>query len=292
MTRNRMAQMAQKYMEYDMIGLHTELPEFPEGRIRLLHAVLSHQDESAKLKDLMAIVASLAQMGLDTHDLVGNESAAGRGGLLVMRARQLKVLAGDYFSGRFYHLLAQAGQVEMIRRIGDAICELNRIKIGFYTKMRQMKLNAEEYLLHGAELKSGLFLSFGHLMTGLYERLWPEIVDRYSRCELLLQELTRLEKPGELGGSWGFWHVLNEGSDEDRLALADKRHDAGFVRQLFDKYSVSDKLSGMLSQTAAQLQGLMERIPSDKLVQELKPLIAPFLKAAGPMPAKVATELG
>jgi len=137
-----------------------------------------------------------------------------------------------------------------------------------------------------------LFLSFGHLMTGLYERLWPEIVDRYSRCELLLQELTRLEKPGELGGSWGFWHVLNEGSDEDRSALADKRHDAGFVRQLFDKYSVSDKLSGMLSQTAAQLQGLMERIPSDKLVQELKPLIAPFLKAAGPMPAKVATELG
>ncbi|MBN2984314.1 heptaprenyl diphosphate synthase component 1 [Cohnella algarum] len=291
MTRNRLAQMAGKYMEYDMIQIHTELPEFPEARIRLLHAMLAYQAESAQHRELLAIVTSLAQMGLDTHDLVENESAAERGGLLVMRARQLKVLAGDYFSGRFYHLLAQAGQVDMIRRIGDAICELNRIKIGFYAKMRQMKLNAEEYLTHGAELKSGLFLSFNHLMTGLYERLWPEIMDRFSRCELLLQELGKLEKPTDLSGSWGFWHVLEEGADEDRRALEEKREDAGLLRQLMVKYSVSEKLSGMLHQTAMQLQSLLARMPSDKLAQELAPLVAPFFRAAAPVSA-AATELG
>ena len=42
------------------------------------------------------------------------------------RSRQLKVLAGDYFSSRFYHLLAQAGQIEMIKQLSNAICEVNR----------------------------------------------------------------------------------------------------------------------------------------------------------------------
>ncbi|MFD1905584.1 heptaprenyl diphosphate synthase component 1 [Paenibacillus rhizoplanae] len=31
-----------------------------------------------------------------------------------MRTRQLKVLAGDYFSSWFYHLLARHGQIEML----------------------------------------------------------------------------------------------------------------------------------------------------------------------------------
>ncbi|WP_027093654.1 heptaprenyl diphosphate synthase component 1 [Cohnella thermotolerans] len=291
MTRNHLAQMAHQYMDYDMIAIHTDLPEFPEGRIRLLHAMLSYQPSSASLKDMLAVVASLVQMGLDTHDMVDNEAAAERGGLLAMRARQLKVLAGDYFSGRFYNILSQAGQIEMVRRIGDAICELNRIKVVFYSKMKQMKLNAEEYLLHGAELKSGLFKSFTHLMSGLYERMWPEVVDRFVRCELLLQEMGRMEKPYRLDGSWGVWHILQEGTEEDRLAVVERRDDPGTLFQLMDKYDVRGKLSDLLNQAVDQLQALLARLPSDELAKELQTLLEPFLKAIRPMPAAM-TELG
>ncbi len=292
MTRKPLAQLAQKYMDYDMISIHTDLPEFPEGRIRLLHAMLAHQPASATRNEMLAVVASLVQMGLDTHDMVDDEPAPERGGLIAMRARQLKVLAGDYFSGRFYNILSQAGQIEMVRRLGDAICELNRIKVHFYSRMKQMKLDAEEYLLHGAELKSGLFKSFTHLMGGLYERLWPEVVGSFARCELLMQEMARMEKPGVLGGSWGVWHILQEGTEEDRRAVVEKKDDPSLLRPLLDKYSVSEKLAGLLGQAVAHLQSLLQRLPSDKLAKELQPLVEPFLRAIGPVRATAMTELG
>jgi len=278
-------------MDYDMIGLHTELPEFPEGRIRLLHAVLACQPASAGLKDMLSVVASLVQMGLDTHDLVDNGRTPAPGGLIAMRARQLKVLAGDYFSGRFYHLLSQAGQIDMVRRLGDAICELNRLKVVFYSKMKQMKLNAEEYLLHGAELKSGLFKSFTHLMNGLYERMWPEVIDRFARCELLMQELLRMDTPSRLNDSWGVWHILQEGSEEDRRAVLELREDPKTLRQLLDKNGVPEKLSALLRQAVAALQAQLQKLPSDKLAKDLQPLMEPFLNAIRPMPAAM-TELG
>jgi heptaprenyl diphosphate synthase len=291
MTRARIAQMAQKYINHDMISLHTDLPEFPEGRVSLLYNVLSQQPAAAAHKELLSLVTSLVQMGLDTHEMVDNEPL-GKNGMIAMRAQQLKVLAGDYFSSRFYHLLSQAGQVDMIRRLSEAVCDINRIKMSLYAKMSHMKLGAEEYLRYGAELKSGLFLSFGGLMTGLYERLWPELVDRFSRCEVLLTELKRVEKTSSLDGSWGMWHILQEGSEEDRRAMRERREDSGLITALLDKYDIADKLCNLLRQSTQQLQGVMQRLQSDKLLRELQPLVEPFVQAAAAQRATALKELG
>ncbi|MBW5446642.1 heptaprenyl diphosphate synthase [Cohnella sp. CFH 77786] len=290
MTRYRVEQLAHKYMNHDMISLHTELPGFPSGRVRLLHAVLSQQPSAASHRELLALVASLVQMGLDTHDMVENGPADAKNGMPAMRSRQLKVLAGDYFSSRFYHLLSQAGQIEAVRLLSEAICDLNRIKMNVYSKMKQLKLGAEEYVHYGAEIKSGLFLSFTGFMHGLYERLWPELVERYCRCEVLLQELRETEAAP--GRGWGFWHVMQEGTEEDQRALRENRDDSSLIRHLMDKYGVAEKLGGLLRQSAVQLRELVGRFPSDKLVRELQPLIEPFLSAGGPKPAAALKELG
>jgi heptaprenyl diphosphate synthase len=276
-----------------MISLHTELPAFPDGRIRLLYAVLSQQPAVAANRELLSVVTSLIQMGLDTHEMVENGSLDGKEGTPLMRARQLKVLAGDYFSSRFYHLLSQAGQIEAVSRLSQAVCDLNRIKMNVYASMKQMKLNAEEYLQYGAEIKSGLLLSFSGFMHGLYVKLWPEMVKRFSRCELLMQELTLAEKADSAAGcGWGFWHVMQEGSEEDRRALAERRDDSGFIRHLMVKYGVAEKLASLLRQSALQLREWAGRLPSDKLIRELQPLIEPFFAAAAPKPAAALKEWG
>ncbi len=292
MTRLRITQMANKYMNHEMINLHTDLPEFPDGRISLLYTVLSHQPAAASQKELLSIVTSLVQMGLDTHDLVDNGSSTAKSGIIGMRAQQLKVLAGDYFSSRFYHLLSQAGQIDTIRNLSEAVCDINRIKMNFYAKMKQMKLSAEEYLHYGAELKSGLFLSFTGFMSGLFERLWPELVERFSRCEVLLQELRKVEKMSSLDGSWGVWHILHEGTEEDRLALKDSGEDLNLIKSLLNKYDVAEKLGSLLRQSTGQLQTLLQRLQSDKLLRELQPLIEPFLQATGQQRATALKELG
>lgn len=292
MNRVRISQMANKYMNHEMISLHTELPEFPDGRISLLYSVLSHQPNAASHKELLSIVTSLVQMGLDTHDSVENALDPSENGMRGMRAQQLKVLAGDYFSSRFYHLLSQAGQIETMRHLSEAICSINRIKMSFYGKVKQMKLNAEEYLHYGAEIKSGLFLSFTGIMSGLYERVWPELVERFSRCEVLLQELRKVEKKSSLEGSWGVWHILQEGTDEDRRLLEDRKEDYSLILTMLHKYDVADKLGSLLRQSTSQLQALLQKLQSDKLMRELQPLIEPFLQATGQQRATVLKELG
>jgi heptaprenyl diphosphate synthase len=207
-----------------------------------------------------------------------------------MRSRQLRVLAGDYFSSLFYSLLSQAGQIEMIRRLGEAICELNRIKMVLYDKMKKLVLSAEEYVQLGAEIRAGLFVAFSSLMSGWSGKIWPELVRLFSRCELLLQEQGRVRKRERLGGSWGFWHILQTGAEEDRRMLAD-RQDDGVIAQLLDKYAVDAKLAGLLSQSADRLFALLERLPSDKLVCELRPLMEPFRPDMRPAPAPLAREL-
>ena len=64
------------------------------------------------------MVVSLVQLGMDTHDMV-DDIGERRGAGNALRARLL-VLAGNYYSSRFYHLLSQAGQIEMVRRISNA----------------------------------------------------------------------------------------------------------------------------------------------------------------------------
>lgn len=292
MTRKPIAQLARKYTEYDMIMRHTDLPEFPEGRVRLLQAVLADLQELGGQAELYPLATSLVQLGLDTHDLVENEESGAKAQTKQMRARQMKVLAGDYFSGRFYHLLSQAGQIETVKRLSEAVCEVNRIKMSLYGKMKQMRVNAEEYVSYGSAIRGVLFMSFSHLMSGMYAKLWPELVERFSRCELLLQELLRLQRPDDLSGSWGVWHVLGEGSPEDRRALEERADDHGLLRQLMDKYGVADKLVALLRQSAGQLQAMLPKLPSDKLAAELSNLIEPFLHGPAWMPATAIKELG
>ncbi|MEK0314128.1 heptaprenyl diphosphate synthase component 1 [Cohnella sp. 56] len=292
MTRKAIAHIARKYTDYDMITKHTDLPEFPEGRVRLLQSVLRDQQELGAQAELYPLVTSLVQMGLDTHDMVENAVGDTKAGTLQMRARQMKVLAGDYFSSRFYHLLSQAGQIETVKRLSEAVCEVNRIKVSLYGKMKQMRLDAEEYVNDSSAIRGVLFMSFGHLMTGLYAKLWPELVDQFSRCELFLLELLRLERPDRLSESWGVWHVLREGSDEDRRALEERRHDQGLLGQLMDKYGVADKLASLLRQSASRLQSMLPDLPSDKLAAELQSLIEPFLRGPAKMPAAAIKELG
>ena len=103
--------LASRYMHHDMIEKYADLPEFPHLRTRLLHIFLQKGGiPSVMGNELYALVTSLLQLGLDTHDRVDNDSR----GLddFRKRAMQLKVLAGDYFSSRFYYLLSQAEQID------------------------------------------------------------------------------------------------------------------------------------------------------------------------------------
>jgi heptaprenyl diphosphate synthase len=288
MNSYRIPEIAKQYTEYDMIQIHTDLPDFPELRARLLFAFLNGSTKLRATSELYALATSLVQLALDTHDMVtpSNEVKEKK----AARSRQLKVLAGDYFSSRFYHLLAQAGQIEMIKQLSGAICEVNRLKMNVYTKMKQFKLTAEDYIHQTVEIKSQLFLSFSEFMADVYDQVWPEVLRSYTECEVIFDEIFRTESAAEFRGSWGFWHILQYGTKEERKQLQTEDADGVKVRALIHKYNVTSQLYQMLDAHIKQLQNKVQELDSDKLISELFHIGEPFLRFAENQP-KVLEEI-
>lgn len=272
----RIPEMARPYLEYDMIRTYTELPDFPHYRARLLVAFLDKPDVQESLRELYALVTSLVQLAIDTHEMVSvsNEVKEKQ----AVRSRQLKVLAGDYFSSRFYHLLSQAGQVDMIKQLSAAICEVNRLKMTLYTLMKQFKLTAEEYIRETVNIRMQLFLSFSRVMDGVRHKLWPEILHGFTLCEVLMGEIARCDAPADFYGSWGWWHIHQSANKEEKKQLEAAEADEAKLRPMLLKYNVKGQLYHMLEEQIQQVWGKIQKLDSEKLIQELYHIGEPFLR--------------
>jgi heptaprenyl diphosphate synthase len=274
MNNFRIAEITKPYTDYDMIQKHTSLPELAECRANLLLLFLNKTSQDHSRNELITVATSLVQLGLDTHDLVPvnnlkkEEKEA--------RSRQLKVLAGDYFSSRFYHILAQAGQVEMIKQLSNAICEVNRTKMNLYLRMKQLKMTAAEFLEQSVQIKIQLFLSFQHLLDGEQLQIWSEILHMFALGEVLVEEIVRSESLDDFQNSWAFWHLMQSATKDEKKHLQQGDHDK--LLQLNIKYRSTFDLQLLLDKNIEQLTNRIHQIESDSLKQEITRICQPYLK--------------
>jgi heptaprenyl diphosphate synthase len=267
---------ANKYMDYDMIQKYTELPQFPEFRTRILYAFLNKNNSLIDYSELFSLVTSLVQVGLDTHDLVSitNEAKDMR----AARSRQIKVLAGDYFSACFYRLLSQSGHIDLIGTLADAICEANRLKLTLYESMRGLKMASDDYLKQSIEIRMQLYLAFTQLMQDPLDRVWPEILRLFTQCELLLQEIGRSEKEQPMLDSWSFWYLLQHATKEERKQMQAEEPDQSKIRSIWMKYKISSQLYQLLATTTRQLQDKLQNLESKEFSKELLSIGEPFVR--------------
>ncbi|AOZ91374.1 heptaprenyl diphosphate synthase component 1 [Paenibacillus crassostreae] len=184
----RIPQLASSYIEYDMIEQNTKLPNFPDARVHLLYIFLNVGGRISWVNtELYAMVTSLIQMGLDTHESIDTEQGSQSEGL--MRSRQLKVLAGDYYSSRFYQLLSDQGQVEVITLLSRSICDLNKMKMSHYINIQNQELNSEHYLQQKVQLNMQLFLSFAPMIEDSLHVIWEKLLHDFSLCETITNEI-------------------------------------------------------------------------------------------------------
>lgn len=266
-------------MEHDLIDEHAALPEFPELRSRVLGAFLKYAMEKAphpKLQEAIGLSVSLMQHGLDTHELVD-----GRG---ETKRRQMTVLAGDYFSSRFYQLLSQAGSIQTIGLVSQAVCEVNRLKMNLYVKTKRLLLTAEEYVRTSVDINTHLFASFASWMDGVYRKTCPAVLRTIAECELIAGELGGL-RPNPLKGGWAYWFVMEHGTAEEiDLLLRGKLDDSRWQTVLL-KYNIAGRLTDLWETNIAELKRLLRSIGSDKLAEELHRLAEPLLAHRQPSAA-------
>lgn len=115
-------------MKQPYVEKHIHKPFIDSDKMMFLADVYQHMDMKDTEKKQIIITVMLVQCALDTHELVpvNNDS------MLSETEKQLAVLAGDYYSGLYYALLAELGQIRMIQILANAIKQINEYKMNIY----------------------------------------------------------------------------------------------------------------------------------------------------------------
>lgn len=259
MNSHNISKLAATYTQYDMITTYTNLPKFPAHRIDLLCTFLTNgaldNTIAEEHYELYSLAIALMQMGLDTHDMVtGHDQATSK---QAMRSNQLKVLAGDYFSSRFYQLLANKGYIEFIQRISRAICDLNRLKMDFYLNLQQFRMTAEEYMKQSAQIKMQLFLPFKQMMKQSFSERWFNLLNNIAHCEVICEQLDLDEEDLNSRNSWGYWFK--------------RKHPMKHLRAT---------LLAMLEKHTASIQEQMMQIDCEQMYSDISRIKASFMQYA------------
>ncbi|MDK8639839.1 heptaprenyl diphosphate synthase component 1 [Niallia taxi] len=107
---------------------HIDNPVIDEDKLLLTVFLLKQADLNDSQVITYATTKMLIQIALDTHELVTNDSVH-KG---IEKNRQLTILAGDFYSGQYYKLLADLEDYEMIKVFAEAIKEVNENKMIIY----------------------------------------------------------------------------------------------------------------------------------------------------------------
>jgi heptaprenyl diphosphate synthase len=157
-----------------------ELEELP-----LVLATLIAREAGLPERQAETVISTLLLIhhGLATHEEI--ETYAARDN---EKYRQLGVLAGAYYSSKYYRLLAMSGQIALIGRLAEAIQEILEAKAELLRDPYDMSMDTERYL----ELQETVH---GGLLHSLREAYLPErsdireLIERLVRAAVLHREL-------------------------------------------------------------------------------------------------------
>jgi heptaprenyl diphosphate synthase len=154
---------------------YIETPVIDEDKLLLLVSIMERLELSYKEIQNFAMSTMLIQIALDTHEHITNIPGDEKN-------RQLTVLAGDYYSGLYYKLLAESEDTKMINELSKGIKEVNEHKVAVY----QNECDGIENLMTSMKrIESSLLEKFSEVFK---VDLWNEFIANLLFVKRLLQE--------------------------------------------------------------------------------------------------------
>ncbi|MBS4217304.1 heptaprenyl diphosphate synthase component 1 [Bacillus sp. FJAT-49711] len=129
---------------------HIEPPAFDVDQILLMLYSIQDISISEEEREACIMATMLANLALNTHENVSDPNIS-------MKARQLMVLAGDYYSGLYYNLLSEFRNIELIKSLALAIKTINEHKINIIHFTVE---SIDSYLESIKKIESGLLEQF------------------------------------------------------------------------------------------------------------------------------------
>lgn len=166
----------------DYLEKYIQKPKINEEKLRILAFLVEGSTTlSTVQKKNYVITAMMVQIALDTHELVPvhNYSDETKQEKL---AKQLRVLAGDYYSSLYYFLLSEIDDFELIHTLATAIKKINEFKMKRYYKEVE---SFEEYLELTKQIDSTLIV---HVANLLYGNSLNKLIDDWLLFDRMIHE--------------------------------------------------------------------------------------------------------
>ncbi|MBD7945186.1 heptaprenyl diphosphate synthase component 1 [Psychrobacillus sp. Sa2BUA9] len=112
-------------IQHNTLLKYAGIPVIDEDRLFFTLLPLLNGEEWAEANKQSTIAVSLIFAALAAHDLVKEQNAT-------TKEQQLQVLAGDYYSGKYYQLLAKGKQIELIQIFSSGVSSITEHKTRFY----------------------------------------------------------------------------------------------------------------------------------------------------------------
>lgn len=202
----------EQQLEHTYLDSVLKRPRIDEEKLILLAALTDGTSLSGKQKEHYIMAAMLAQVALDTHDLVPEvnqkENREQRNS-----KKQLTVLAGDYYSGLYYLLLTKIDDFDFIHILAAAIKEINEYKMRlYYNEARSF----DEFIGIAEKVESMLIL---HVARFLEEPTLNNIIGPWLISQRLIKEKDEVAR-GEFSPMLAHWQKNNPSySNEELLQL-------------------------------------------------------------------------
>ncbi len=118
------------YVRHRTLHKYTGDPDVRESRLFFLILPLLNGDSWSEEQEQSAIAVALIYSALTAHDQIKELNASSK-------SQQLTVLAGDYYSGLYYQLLAQRSSIDLIRTLSNGIIDISEKKSSVYDRIHR-----------------------------------------------------------------------------------------------------------------------------------------------------------
>lgn len=205
-----MKELVGQKVSHSYLVKYIQTPYIDEDKLLILISILEQLELSSNEMENYALTAMLIQIALDTHDNVPNDLTTNKE-TENPKNKQLTVLAGDYFSGLYYKLLADTNDIQMIKALSQGVKEVNENKISVY----QNEFDSVEKLMFSIKMIEG------SLITKFLEYFqmgnWREMVINFLFAKRLLNEKKQYI---QLGSSLLFEELKKNTSPKCDIQLA------------------------------------------------------------------------
>ena len=245
-------------------------PDIPALRLQLLNLFLQDAAVPKQLRKAYCVTAGLVQMGLDIHETITVQKESQD---KAIRNRQLSILAGDYYSSKYYALLSKYNLIDGVKKIASGIKMINIAKMRLYTNVQSGEMESTDQLLNAVkEKESSLYIQFLDQASSENKRKhWNQIITEMITLFTLLEELQ--QNQNYIHRYQLSFHLVNhyanynEKLEVQRLLYSELKTK---MKNLYHKYGIQSKLEDIMQQIYYSLKDKVAMLENPMIMGELE----------------------